>query len=69
MAKRFIDTEIFNDDWFMELSKDAKLFYIFYITNCDHAGILKLNLYNIKTIQTICLYIYKYILRMQQINK
>ena len=51
MAKRFIDTEIFNDDWFMELSKDAKLFYIFYITNCDHAGILKLN-FKIAQIQT-----------------
>jgi len=59
MAKRFIDTEIFNDDWFMELSKDAKLFYIYYITNCDHAGILKLNTKlaelqtGIKSIQTV----------------
>lgn len=43
MAKRFIDTELFNDEWFCELSKDAKLFFIYYITNCDHAGILKLN--------------------------
>jgi len=51
MAKRFIDTEIFNDDWFMELSKDAKLFYIYFITNCDHAGILKLN-YKIAELQT-----------------
>jgi hypothetical protein len=59
MAKRFIDTEIFNDEWFMDLSKDAKLFYIYYITNCDHAGILKLNLRiaeiqtGIKSIQTV----------------
>lgn len=51
MAKRFIDTEIFNDDWFMELSKDAKLFYIYFITNCDHAGILKLN-FKIAELQT-----------------
>jgi hypothetical protein len=43
MSKRFIDTNLFNDEWFMELSKDAKLFFIYYITNCDHAGILKLN--------------------------
>jgi hypothetical protein len=59
MAKRFIDTEIFNDEWFMDLSKDAKLFYIYYITNCDHAGILKLNVRiaemqtGIKSIQTV----------------
>lgn len=43
MAKRFIDTEMFNDDWFAELSKDAKLFFIYYITSCDHAGVLRLN--------------------------
>lgn len=43
MAKRFIDTELFNDEWFCELSKDSKLFFLYFITNCDHAGILKLN--------------------------
>ena len=43
MAKRFIDTNIFSDDWFMDLSKDSKLLYIYLITNCDHAGIFKLN--------------------------
>lgn len=43
MAKRFIDTNMFNDDWVFSLSKDAKLFFIYYITTCDHAGILKLN--------------------------
>ena len=43
MSKRFIDTEMFEDDWFMELSKDAKLLYIYFITKCNHAGIIKLN--------------------------
>ncbi len=43
MAKRFIDTEIFNDPFFMDLSKDSKIFYIYYITNCNHAGILEIN--------------------------
>jgi hypothetical protein len=43
MSKRFIDTGIFDDDWFMDLSKDAKLLWIYFITKCDHAGILKLN--------------------------
>lgn len=43
MAKRFIDTNMFNDEWVHSLSKDGKLFFIYYITNCDHAGILKLN--------------------------
>lgn len=43
MGKRFIDTNIFNDDWFAELSTEGKLFFIYFITNCDHAGILKFN--------------------------
>ena len=43
MAKRFIDTNIFNDEWFCNLSHEGKLFFIYFITNCDHAGILKLN--------------------------
>lgn len=43
MAKRFIDTEMFCDEWFCELSKDTKLFFVYFITSCDHAGVLKLN--------------------------
>jgi len=43
MAKRFIDTGIFDDDWFMELSKDSKLLWLYFITKCNHAGIIKLN--------------------------
>jgi len=44
MAKRFIDTELFDDSWFMDLAPDYKLFYIYLITNCDHAGIIDLNI-------------------------
>jgi hypothetical protein len=43
MAKRFIDTEIFDDPWFMDLSKDGKIAWIFMITKCDHAGIIQIN--------------------------
>ena len=43
MAKRFIDTNLFNDEWVCSLSKDAKLFFLYYITTCDHAGVLRLN--------------------------
>lgn len=43
MAKRFIDTKTFDDEWVHELSKDGKLFFLYYITTCDHAGILRLN--------------------------
>jgi hypothetical protein len=43
MAKRFIDTKIFEDEWYMELDLEAKLFYIYLFVNCDHAGVIKLN--------------------------
>lgn len=43
MAKRFIDTELFNDKWFMLLKKDSKLFWIYLITSCNHAGIIEFN--------------------------
>ena len=43
MAKRFIDTGIFDDPWFMDLSKDAKLFWMYCITKCNHAGIIEIN--------------------------
>lgn len=43
MAKRFIDTGIFDDSWFMELSKDGKILWLYLITKCDHAGIIDFN--------------------------
>lgn len=43
MAKRFIDTSLFSDEWFMELTKEGKLVWIYIITNCDHAGLFKVN--------------------------
>jgi hypothetical protein len=43
MAKRYISTETFDDDWFSDLGQEAKIFWFYFITKCDHAGILKLN--------------------------
>ena len=43
MAKRFIDTELFDDPWFMELEKDAKILWVYLITKCNHAGIIDVN--------------------------
>ncbi len=44
MALRYIDSNLFNDDWFMDLSKDAKILWLYFITQANHAGILKMNL-------------------------
>jgi hypothetical protein len=44
MAKRFIDTGLFDDEWFIDLSKEQKIIWVYCITKCDHAGLLHLNL-------------------------
>lgn len=43
MAKRFIDTGLFDDEWFSDLKPESKMFWIYYLTKCDHAGLLKYN--------------------------
>lgn len=44
MAKRFTATEIWEEDWFLEMPTEYKLFWYYMLSNCDHAGLFKLNL-------------------------
>ena len=39
MAKRFIDTKIWDKAWFRKLSTKDKLVWIYLLGKCDHAGI------------------------------
>ena len=39
MAKRFVDTKIWDKAWFRRLTPKNKLFWIYLLTKCDHAGI------------------------------
>lgn len=39
MSKRFTDTEKWKKDWFINLSKDAKILWFYITDNCDFAGI------------------------------
>lgn len=43
MAKRFIDTNYFNDPFILSLKPDNKLLYIYFFTICDHAGVFEIN--------------------------
>lgn len=43
MAKRFTATEKWLDPWFCGLSDTNKLFWIYLLDNCDHAGIWQVN--------------------------
>jgi hypothetical protein len=43
MANRFTATEKWNDPWFCSLNEKDKLFWIYLVDNCDHAGIWQVN--------------------------
>lgn len=44
MAKRFTDSEKWEDPFFSDLSSDMKLVWIYLLDKCDHAGFYKVNL-------------------------
>jgi hypothetical protein len=43
MAKRLTDSCKWQDPWFMDLPSKYKLFWLYLLDNCDHAGIWKVN--------------------------
>ena len=43
MAKRFHDTEIWKEDWFLSLPLNYREFWFYILDSCDHAGIWKPN--------------------------
>ena len=44
MAKRFTDSEKWNDPWFSDLSASDKLLFLYLLDSCDHAGLWKINM-------------------------
>lgn len=44
MAKRFTSTEIWSEDWFLDMPNEYKLFWFYVLSECNHAGIFKVNL-------------------------
>ncbi len=43
MAKRFVSTEIWDEDWFLEMPTEYMLFWFYLFTKCDHAGLFRVN--------------------------
>jgi uncharacterized phage protein (TIGR02220 family) len=43
MAKRFVESRIFDDVWFQELSAEWKLLWWYLLCKCDEAGMWKVN--------------------------
>jgi hypothetical protein len=44
MPKRFVSTEIWNEDWYLEMPTEYKLFWFYMLGACNHAGLFKVNL-------------------------
>lgn len=43
MAKRFTSTEIWGEDWFLDMPNDYKLYWYYVLSSCDHCGLFKVN--------------------------
>ena len=43
MPKRFHDTDIWNEDWFLDMDEEYRMFWFYLKDTCDHAGIWKPN--------------------------
>lgn len=41
MSKRFTSTEIWEEDWFLDMPNEYKLFWYYMLSTCNHAGIFK----------------------------
>lgn len=44
MAKRFLETTIWDEDWFLMMPTDYKLFFLWIVCKCDHAGFYRPNI-------------------------
>lgn len=44
MAKRFVATEIWDEDWFLDMPLEYKLFWFYLLSACNHAGLFRVNI-------------------------
>lgn len=44
MAKRFTATELWEEDWFLDMPNEYKLFWYYILAACDHAGVFRVNI-------------------------
>ena len=44
MAKRFIDSTIWDDEEFLDAGQESKLLFFYILTRCDNIGVFKISL-------------------------
>jgi hypothetical protein len=52
MSKRFRDTELWDEDWFLSLSPGEMLFWSYICDRCDHAGLWRPNFKRFEALTT-----------------
>lgn len=53
MSKRFSATELWDEDWFLDMPNEYKLFWFYMLSTCDHAGFYKVNLKRFMAINNV----------------
>jgi len=53
MAKRFFSTKIWDEDWYLDMPIEYRLFWFYLISACDHAGIFKVNTRNFCALNSV----------------
>lgn len=53
MAKRFSETGIWGEDWFLDMPNEYKLFWFYMLSTCDHAGFYRVNLKTFSAINDV----------------
>jgi hypothetical protein len=43
MAKRFFASEIWEEDWFLDMPNEYRWFWFYMLAKCDHAGVFRVN--------------------------
>lgn len=53
MAKRFTATEIWSEDWFLDMPAEYKLFWFYMLSACTHSGLFRVNLKSFCTLNEV----------------
>lgn len=53
MAKRFFATELWDEDWFLDIPTEYKLFWFYILSACDAGGFFKVNVKRFNSIHNL----------------